>query len=810
MKKLPAWFPLLPGCSLLLATTLLSASLSADEPTGAYIFPAGGQRGKAVEVHVGGTFFHGRAPWQVIGAAVSASPQVVETETVWFEGPMLQPPDSSRREDYPRDHDATITIAADAPLGTRLWRVWTSQGATENRPFIVGDLPEVVEQEAETGLAPMAVTLPVTINGRVFPREEIDVWSFSAAAGQDITCAVLARALGSKIEARLEVRDPQNNVLAESIDTAGADPTIRFRAPSAGTYQVRIFDANFEGMQDYVYRLTITAGPYIDALYPLGGRRGEETSFQASGQGLPEKLSFKLPGDANLRAVQTNWTVGDVATNLVQLAIDDHPEFLETEPNETSAAAGTFAIPAVLNGRIDKAGDIDQWAFTAEKGVAIKFDLLAARLGTKLDSVLSICDEAGKVLAKNDDLAGNITDSQLTFTVPETGRYLVQVAERFASRGGLAFGYRLKVETIGTEPDYRLQLSEDVVTVFRDLEPGPSGKPVERQPQRRRLKPPTIRVDVERRNNFAEEIDLIVEGLPAGVTVTGTKIAKGGANTTLSFRAAYETKISIAQLKIRGEAKAGEMMLTRQAEFPNRLGAVADHVLLAVALEAPFQVSGEFSMNFGAAGSIYEKPYVLRRFGYDGPLVVKLSDRQMRHLQGVTGPTMEIAPGETRFTYPVTLAPWMNLGRTSRTLIMASATVKDHDGSEHVVSYHSDHQNEQVVAVLKPGLLTLSLPVPQLRIVPGGQAVVSVKLQRAESLLNEEVHVELVVPPGVKGITSDVKGHLGGNGTVLLPINFAADASVPEFPVIIRATTAKSDKPTMTEVKLQLLPPAAP
>jgi hypothetical protein len=805
MKKFFAPLAFFVGCSLGIAHLSF-----ADEPTAAYIFPAGGQRGKTVDLHVGGTFFHGRAPWQMLGAGVSATSHATETETVWFEGPQLPPPDSSRKEDYPRDHAATVTIAADAPLGTRLWRAWTSQGATDNRPFIVGDLSEVVEQETETGLEPMPVTLPVTVNGRVFPREEIDVWSFNAEAGQEITCAVLARQLGSKIETRLEVRDPQGNVIAESIDTAGADPTIRFRAATQGNYQVRIFDANFEGMQDFVYRLTLTAGPYVDNVYPLGGKRGTEVTFHAAGQGLPDTLSYKLPeGDAS--SVDASWTLAGTTTNRVTLAVDNLLEALEAEPNEAAATATPFTLPAILNGRIDKSGDLDQWSFTAEKGAIIIFELRATQLGSRLDSVLTIQDEAGKVLAQNDDRSGNETDSLLTFTAPEAGRYLVQIHERFASRGGADFGYRLRAEPVvaTAAPDFRIQLADDVITLFRSLPAGPDGKPTVYQPQRRRLKAPTVKVDIQRMNNFAEEIELIVEGLPAGVTVTGNKLGKNVNTTNLNFSADYAAKIDIAQLKIRGEAKVGETTISRTAEYPRRLGAAVDHLLLAVALDAPFRVYGEFSMSFGAAGSIYEKTYNVERFGYEGPLVVRLSDRQMRHLQGVTGPTMTIPPGEASFVYPVSLAPGMNLGRTSRTLIMASATVKDHDGTEHVVSYHSDHQNEQVVAVLKPGLLTVTLPEPHLRIQPGGVAVLSMKLDRAESLLNRQVQIELVVPAGVKGITAEPQVHMGGNGTVLLPINFAADVVVPEFPVIVRATTMDGDKPYRAEAKLEILPAAA-
>jgi hypothetical protein len=804
MQKFLSLFALVFGASLWLATTGF-----ADEPEADYIFPAGGQRGKTVEVRVGGTFFHGTAPWQMFGEGVSATSHVTETDTLWLEGPPLHHPNSSRKENYPRDHAATVTIAPGAPLGTRLWRVWTSQGATENRPFIVGDLPEIVEKEAETGLTPMPVKLPVTINGRIFPREEIDVWSFTAEAGQEITCAVLARQLGSNIETRLEVRNPQGHVIAESIDTAGADPTIRFRADQTGNYRVRIFDANFEGMQNFVYRLTLTAGPYVDRVYPLGGKRGETIAFQVAGQGLPNTLSFQLPmGEAT--SVAASWTIAGTATNPIQLALDDLPELLEAEPNETTDKAQEITMPVTLNGRIDAPGDFDLWAFSAEKGTAIVFDLRAAQLGSRLDSVLTVRDEAGKVLGKSDDRSAAETDSLLKFTVPGSGRYFVQVAERFASRGGPDFGYRLRVEPVGTEPDFRLRLSDDVVTLFRDLKPGPDGKPTVRKPQQRRLKPPVVKVSIERLNNFAGEIELVVDGLPPGVTVSGTQVGKNANGANLSFKAAYESKIGLARLTVRGEAKIGETTITRKAEYPRHLGAALDHVLLAVALEAPFRVTGVFAMAFGAQGSAYEKPYNLERFGYEGPLEVRLSDRQTRHLQGVTGPTIIIPPGETTFVYPIALAPWMTLGRTSRSVVMAWATVADHDGTKHVVSYHSDHQNEQLIAVIKPGLLTLTLPEPHLKILPSGEVPLSVRLQRAEAAIGREVRLELVVPTGITGISAEPVILSANEETAILTIEFDAAALVPEFPAIVRATTIEEDTPFVAEARLELLEAFSP
>src|SRR5262249_58010972 len=132
------------------------------------------------------------------------------------------------------------TLAADAPPSVRHWRVWTAQGATTAKAFVVGDLPEVVEHEIDGDPVPVEVRPPVTINGRIFPREDVDVWSFAARKGQTFTCVVDAARLGSPLDARLEVRDHQGRRVAESDDARGPDPLLRFTPPAPGTYHLRI------------------------------------------------------------------------------------------------------------------------------------------------------------------------------------------------------------------------------------------------------------------------------------------------------------------------------------------------------------------------------------------------------------------------------------------------------------------------------------------------------------------------------------------------------------------------------------------
>src|SRR5262249_31695364 len=152
-------------------------ALRANPPVASYIFPAGGQRGTKVEVRVGGLFLHQACGLELHGPGVTASKELKRTHTRWFEGPILPLPDSQQAEDYPRDMAGTITITPDAEPGLRRGRLWTAEGAASGLSFMVGDLPEIVENEIDGDPVPVEVKLPVTINGRIFPRQNVDVWT---------------------------------------------------------------------------------------------------------------------------------------------------------------------------------------------------------------------------------------------------------------------------------------------------------------------------------------------------------------------------------------------------------------------------------------------------------------------------------------------------------------------------------------------------------------------------------------------------------------------------------------------------------
>lgn len=767
-------------CGVLIA----SGSARPDEPTASYIFPAGGQRGTTVKFRAGGHYFHDHCVFHMEGDGLAAVDQLQRCEqTVWFEGPVIPLPDSQQKEDYPVDYLGSVQIASDAAADTGRWRISTSQGVTTSLPFVIGDLPEIVEQEIDGRPVPRLIQLPVTINGRVFPREDIDIWSFDARAGETITCEVHAARIGSPLDSRLKVIGPNGNTLSLNDDAAGKDSRVSFKAAHDGRHHVHLWDADLGGLQHYVYRLTITSGPHTEAVYPLGGRRGTTAAIEQIGIGLQQTTQeVVIPSDAGKRIPFPH-------TRDIWLEPSDLEELLEQEPNDTPETATAAGSGTVLNGRIQTPGDLDIWRLEMRKETPLDLDLRAARLNSPLDSVLTIHDADGRPVAESDDMAKGQTDSQLRFNPPADGIYTITVSDRFAGRGDPRFGYRLHVRPASSvPPSFALKLPSDALNLNRGSEA-------------------TLKVLAERQHGFTGSIQCTIDGLPEGVSVDEATIASGKNETTLKLKATEEAPVAVVRLSVKGRGEADGMMIEQTAGVPATVPGEEPNkdLWLGVTVPTPFKLVGDFETKYAARGSTYVRHFRIERGDYTGPLSVRLAERQTRHLQGVTGPIIEVPAGVSEFDFPVFLPPWMEIGRTSRTCLMAVGRVVLNDGSQHTVSYTSFEQNDQIIVLVDPGQMSVRLERSSLLARAGMTAEIPVTVQRGPAITGP-VRIELVAAAHMKGITCEPQEVPADSDRAILRVEFSSEQPGPfNMPVIVRATAGPTDRPWRAEAPLTLI-----
>lgn len=781
---------------MLVAIVFAAVEVRAELPMIGYVFPAGGQRGTKVEARVGGCNLFASPNMFWTGEGIRGPATLNQIDRVWFEGPVIPQPPSQQKEDYPRDYAAPLVIGENASYGRHTWRTATSQGVTAAWGFIVGEFPEVVEVEQEGDTPAVAVSLPVTVNGRIFPREDVDSWKFSATAGQIITCHVATSELGSPLDARLAISDASGKILAESIPAGDVTPPLRLTIPTTGEYLARIHDISFQGLQNHVYRLTLTTGPVLDAVYPLGGRRGSTTRLQLDGVNLAEsEMNFALPATGEttvIRLPNPQSTFGDV-----RLELDDFDELLESAAVTGVNPNDSFPIPSVLNGRIQTPGEEDVWRFKAVKGQEYEFDVHASRCGSPLDAVISVCDANGKSIQEADDGPGMQTDARLRWSAPDDGDFQIRIRDRLASRGGKRFAYRIRV-TSATTPEFKLKMFVDGLNIER-------GQSV------------NLKVALDRGPGFKEPVEIAFEGLPPGVTVAGPAvIAANQQEIQIPLKAEKDAKISTAPVRVIGTAKIGDRQVKQSATMvcpaaPPGQDSVpvveSDSPLwMSVTIPTPFKFVGIFESKYVPRGGAYVRKYHIERNGFDGPLEVELADRQGRHLQGVTACPVIIEAGKSEFEFVVDLPPWMEVGRTCRSTLAISGVTTDPDGAKHTISFSSNDQNNQMIALVATGRLTIQLPQSTLTARPGERVELPIKIQRSPGI-SGAVQLEAVAPKSLEGLSATPATIASDQNSATLVLNFSSELKgVNVQPLTIRATTKdERNLPVTAESKLTLV-----
>ena len=452
-----------------------------------------------------------------------------------------------------------VTIDAWAPTGERELRIKGPRGLTNPVTFHVGLLPESYEQEPNdfpTSAQPV-VELPRVLNGQV-SFKDIDRFRFRAQSGQQLVIEVQARrlvpyladAVPGWFQATLTLLDARGREIGFSDDYRfDPDPVLFFEVPEDGEYTIEIRDAIHRGREDFVYRIILAERPFITSIFPLGGRAGSAATPTIGGWNLPwDRVQLDTsPGAGHTR--WSTWIDGARSTNAVAYAVDDLAEYNETGSAEPPQR---ITLPAIVNGRISAPGEVDVFEVYGGVGNEIVAEVYARRLGSPLDSLLQLTDEAGRLLAWNDDYpdksAGLVThqaDSYLRARVPTSGQYRVRVGDT-QGHGGEAYAYRLRLSR--PRPDFKV-----IVTPASINLPAAGVVP--------------ITVHAVRRDGFDGAIDLKLKDAPNGFLLGGARIPKGCSRTrvTLAVPPARRGRQSLLPLEIEGRARISGRTVRRMA-----------------------------------------------------------------------------------------------------------------------------------------------------------------------------------------------------------------------------------------------------
>ena len=477
-----------------------------------------------------------------------------------------------------------VTVDADAPCGERELRIGTSSGLTNPMVFEVGVYPEVCELEPNDrrahpdvrnlpnaanqfgiprlrALPPIqSIQLPVVLNGQILPGD-VDRFRFQAQKGQPLVIETQARklvpyladAVPGWFQATVALYDARGREVAFADEYRfDPDPVLFCRIPADGDYELEIRDAIYRGREDFVYRVTVGEKPFITEMFPLGGQAGVKTTATVKGWNLP---AVRLPldtaaGDPLIRT--TDCRGPGWFSNQVAYAVGSLPERLEHEANDTLASAEEVAWPVIVNGRIDRPGDVDVFRFQGRQGDRVVAEILGRRLNSPIDSCLRLTDDVGRVLAWNDDhmvkdghlhkdrlgLMTHHADSYLVVELPRDGTYCVQVTDT-QGQGSEAHGYRLRLSP--PRPDFALRVTPSSLSMR-----GGAIVP--------------ISVHALRLDGFDGDIDLVVKNA-RGFKLAGGRIPAGQDRVRMTLRAPARVAGSSVALELVGQAWIhGEMV----------------------------------------------------------------------------------------------------------------------------------------------------------------------------------------------------------------------------------------------------------
>jgi hypothetical protein len=452
----------------------------------------------------------------------------------------------------------SVSISPSAALGLHTVRVRTLDGLSNSGLINVTSFRTAseVEPNDKVNLATAISSFPVDIQGKLDKARDIDIFSFTVAAGQRLIFDLKAIEDGSAVEARMLLLDGTGKRLAfnDDRDDYNENPLIEHVFSNAGTYYLML--DQYRGPRGFnfgklsAYTLRVGDVPVVTNTFPRGVARGASTIIRIHGTGLSSINSIYLtefrqaeyrrmtypytmpirfepdpPTSAGLARIAGEikqrspgeiealfriaksvrpglWRLslksskGEIDVSTIE--ITDVPVF-EEQLARSTVSTGKF----VINGSLAAIGEKDRYQIQVRAEQPLQLWTVAEQIGVPhLDSVLTLRDASGEKVAENDDVvAGQGTllgnpDSRVFFTPKNDGVVTVEVRDR-TGRGGAGFEYCLKSDF--AVPYFQLFTTPENFTVIH-------GEAAE------------IKVHLVREAGFAGEVDVWVEGLPDGAS----------------------------------------------------------------------------------------------------------------------------------------------------------------------------------------------------------------------------------------------------------------------------------------------------
>lgn len=485
---------------------------SAKGPELLSLFPLGGQRGTTLEVrmrgrNLGGTY----AVWVDSRELKVHVDRVDEIELMEYD---LVKKAWKSQPGYRVSFQ--VEIAASAGIGAHSIRAVTPQGVSNALPFRVTSHPVLTEtgDPHQTPEAAQKLRFPVVVNGKISRGGELDFYRFDAGPGQELTFEVVSH-LG--IEPTLTLYEPTgswfdpNRVreLAFHLGRLGTPATIHtfdrmpnyerprltYRFSRKGHYLIQVGAHLSKGGPDCPYQFRIFPAD------PMVARPLESGSVQGLPSGWAEFSRVLEPDRLERLRSRTVGETADPATPAAGLV-----RFVEAEPNSSAGQAQQVAVPSIIEGSIDRPGDIDHYRFKVPDGAKLAFEVETPDVTPPFfNPRLMVLDAEGnesfnniyRRLGRQFQFYSKTVEAKTLHSFESGGEFTLQVRDITSRQGDPSFVYRLLIRPqIPHMGD--IEVKDDRVNVRA----GTAGK---------------LTVITDQEEGFGGEIVLSIENLPAGV-----------------------------------------------------------------------------------------------------------------------------------------------------------------------------------------------------------------------------------------------------------------------------------------------------
>lgn len=669
-----------------------------------------------------------------------------------------------------------IEAPADTPPGWLDLRLVNKWGVSNPLPLRVSHVLEIVEKEPNNQPEQAQRTeLNVAIRGVISANTDVDYFIFSGKKGQNVIISCLTSSIGSPLQAAVEVYTKADKELASGHHYHGGDALLSCRLPADDDYLVRVHSFAYQaGSANHAYRLTISTGPWIDAVFPPVVEAGKTTKLTVFGRNLSggklqpdltisgcpvEKVETTLsvptqpslvPGPVSLPAtvfmpadlewVEYTLKSADGLSNPSVLGLARAPLVLDNGDNNSPEKAQAVSLPCEIVGWMKTPRDRNWYVFEAKKGDMWDIDVLGDRIGSPCDLFFVLRDaQTEKVLKTEDDKAPSLDPARYRFVAPADGKYQLAIGS----------------QTTSLVKDPRQQFR---VSVRRE-QPG-FKLLVVNQPEAgivRRGASTALPVLVNRFGDWNGEIQLTAENLPAGITCPPQVVGPGLKQTLLVFSAASDAPLWTGEIKIKGSAVIGGKTITQPVQGVTTAAYYSKSIVLAVRDSAPFNLTAKTDKPVVSQGDKIIVSLAATSFWPDVKAPVQVSGLSLPTGISLSGKNPLVTFGETG-KVEMTLLCKADMQPGTYTLLLQGQTQVPFSrtpAAKQPPSIPIKLPSNPVTVTVLPGkvaTVTVTPTAPTVKI--GKETELVVKVNRLYDY-NGTFKVHLVIPDSVKGLAAE-------------------------------------------------------